>query len=568
MQHGRTLRQSLLLGLTLLSACAAAGPAPGADGAQAAAFSAVLTGTFAAGQGDTATAAEDFLHALAADPHNPDLLNEAFLACVVAGRPEAAGIAQQLPGNPIAQMLLADLDARAGNWDSAQQRFASLPKQGITELLGPLLVAWAQQGAGNTDAALATLRPFVDGGRYRGIYGLHAGLIADLGGRTVDADRLYHIAETNYGGLNLRLGQVLASWEARQNHPAEAQHTIDAMLATSPELAIAGPALKAADAVRPVPTAADGIAEAYLALAAALQLQDANDFALLLLHLAIDLRPDFTAARLLTADIQSSQRHPQQALATLAGVPASDPLSPVVRMRRALLQEQLGQTEAAMRELDRLAHDFPDRAEPLEIEGDTLRLKQRFPEAAAVYDRAIARLARPGRDNWRLFYDRGIAYERSHEWDRAEADFNRALAVAPDQPDVLNYLGYSWADQGRNLARARLMIEKAVQQRPNDGSIIDSLGWVMLRQGDHAEAIRTLERAVELEPEDPTINGHLGDAYWSVGRRREAEFQWRRALTLHPEADESARLEAKLHDAPGATAPQNAATQPTARRIQ
>ena len=534
-------------------------------GAQTGAFSAVLTGTFAAGQGDTAVAAQDFLRALAADPHNPDLLNEAFLACVVAGRPEAATIAQQLPDNPVAQMLLADLDARAGNWDAAQQRFGHLPHQGITELLAPLLVAWSQQGAGNTDAALTTLRPFVESGRFRGVYGLHAALIADLAGHTADADRFYRVAETNYGGLNLRLGQALASWQARQNQQPEAQRTIDAMVAASPELAIAGPALKAADAVRPVRNATDGIAEAYLALAAALQLQDANDFALLLLHLAIDLRPDFTAARLLTADIQSTERHPQQALATLAGVPADDPLMAVVRMRRALLEEQLGQTDTAMRGLDRLAHDYPDREEPLEIAGDILRLKQRFAEAASDYDRAVARIAKPTRDNWRLFYDRGISYERSHQWDRAEADFNHALALAPDQPDVMNYLGYSWADQGRNLARARQMIEKAVQQRPNDGSIIDSLGWVMLRQGDHGEAIRTLERAVELEPEDPTINGHLGDAYWSVGRRREAEFQWRRALTLHPEADESAKLEAKLHDVPGAMAPQ---TVGTARRIQ
>jgi tetratricopeptide (TPR) repeat protein len=564
------LRRSVLLGLTLLSACAASDPGTSAaDGPPPGLYSAVLTGGFAASIGDVDTAARDFLRGLADDPTNADLLNEAFLACLVDGRPEAAGIAESLPDNPVAQLLLADLDARAGRWDSAEQRFHALPHQGITEVLGPLLVAWAQQGGGHTEAALDTLRPFVEGGRYRGIYALHAGLIADLAGRTADADRLYHVAETNYGGLNLRLGQIVASWEARQGHVGEAQRTLQAMVATNPELAIATGGLVANPATRPVRDAADGIAETYLALAAALQVQDANDFAVLLLRLALDLRPDFTAARLLTADIQSNQKRPALALATLAPVPAADPLDGVVRLRRALLTEQLGRTEEAMHALEQLARDYPDRPEPLEAEGDILQDKQHFADSAAAFERAIARIGKPAPGDWRLFYDRGVSYERSHQWDRAEADFNHALALAPDQPVVLNYLGYSWADQGRNLARARQMIERAIQQRPNDGAIIDSLGWVLLRQGSRVEAVRTLEHAVELEPEDPTINGHLGDAYWAVGRRREAEFQWRLALTLHPEPEDAARLEAKLRDMPSSAAPQNAgASLPPVRRIQ
>ena len=179
-------------------------------------------------------------------------------------------------------------------------------------------------------------------------------------------------------------------------------------------------------------------------------------------------------------------------------------------------------------------------------EGDLLRGKQRFAEAIAAYDRAIARIKAPGPTDWLVFYDRGICYERSHQWTKAEADFKHALTLAPDQPFVLNYLGYSWADMGQNLTQARAMIEKAVQRRPNDGAIVDSLGWVMLRQGEIAEAVRTLERAVELDPEDASINGHLGDAYWAAGRKLEATYQWRRALIFNPEPDDAAKLEAKL----------------------
>ena len=234
----------------------------------------------------------------------------------------------------------------------------------------------------------------------------------------------------------------------------------------------------------------------------------------------------------------------------LAAVANDDPLIAVVRLQRADLTEQLGHTEEAMHELQSIAHDYPDSPIPAMREGDLLRGKQRFAEAIAAYDRAIARIKTPAPTDWLVYYDRGICYERSHQWTKAEADFKHALKLSPDQPFVLNYLGYSWADMGQNLTQAREMIEKAVQRRPNDGAIVDSLGWVMLRQGQVADAVNTLERAVELEPEDASINGHLGDAYWAAGRKLEATYQWRRALTFNPEPDDAAKLEAKLQGGP------------------
>jgi Flp pilus assembly protein TadD len=205
-----------------------------------------------------------------------------------------------------------------------------------------------------------------------------------------------------------------------------------------------------------------------------------------------------------------------------------------------------------MRELARMSKDYPDSPLPDAQIGDMLRQKNRFADAVAAYDRAIDRVKTPDRDDWLLFYSRGIAYDRSHQWPKAQADFEHALALAPDQPAVLNYLGYSWADADKHLPEARQMIDKAVQARPNDGAIVDSLGWVLLREGDTKAAVSTLERAVELEPQDPTINGHLGDAYWAAGRQLEATYQWRRALTLNPEPEDVAKLEAKLNGHPTA----------------
>jgi Flp pilus assembly protein TadD len=215
--------------------------------------------------------------------------------------------------------------------------------------------------------------------------------------------------------------------------------------------------------------------------------------------------------------------------------------------------QQIGQTDEAIREVERIGRDYPDSSLPDQELGDLLRQKQRFPEAIIAYDRVVARIRQPSQADWIVYYSRGIAYERTGLWTRAEADFNRALELSPDQPSVLNYLGYSLADMGRNLERARDMIQRAAARRPNDGAIADSLGWVLFRQGNVVEATKMLERAVGLEPVDPTITEHLGDAYWATGRKIEAQYQWRRALTLNPTPADAAKLEAKIKAHPYGT---------------
>jgi tetratricopeptide (TPR) repeat protein len=522
--------------------------APDASPKFTGAYGAYLAARFAAQQTDVAYAAPAFLRALAADPGNPELIQQAFVVSVMAGRADATRLAVQLPDNPVAELLLVDNDVRAGSWDAAEQRIRGLPKQGVTQILQPILLAWVQQGAGKTDAALATLRPFTEGQRFRSVYALHAAMIADIAGRTADAGRLYRIAQGDLDGINPRLAQILASWQARQGHLGDAQRTLQSIGSGTDQITMAVPALIATSLTRPVARPADGIAEAYLELAAALRQQDATDFAMLLLRLSLDLRPDLAPARMLMADVLDATHHPETALAILAAVPDQDPLSSVVRLSRAMLTNKIGHTDEALRQLERLGKDYPDSAVPDIEAGDLLRDKNRFPEAVAAYDRALARAGAPSRAVWPLLYARGVAHERAHQWPMAEADFKRALELSPDQPTVLNYLGYSWADQGTNLAEARQMIDKALQQRPDDGAIIDSLGWVTLRQGDSQGAVKLLERAVELEPEDATINGHLGDAYWAVGRKLEAVFQWRRALTLNPEPEDAARIEGRLHE--------------------
>jgi tetratricopeptide (TPR) repeat protein len=546
--------RSLLLGLSLLSGCAASGTGDAASRSTASTpAGAYLIGRYAQDNDDLGLAASNLLVALQQDPHNPALLEQTFLACMLDQRQEAVGLARQLPGSPIAQLLLGNTAASDGDWPAAQSHFAAISAPGLTQYLSPLLIAWAQQGQANTDAALATLQPKLNGQPMTGLYALHAALVADLGNRYPQAQRLYDIATSNDGGLNLRLARILANWQFRQGHQDDATDTINALGRSAPGLQIVLPGLQADIKTRPVTSATDGLAEVYLSFAAELRDQNGADTALAMLRLALDLRPDLTAARLLMADTLASQKHPQSALRVLATVPNADPLSPLVRLRRADLEAQAGDSQIAAAGLRQLAADMPTRPEPLAALADLQREQKQLPQAIATYDQAIARAPVGDQANWTLFFARAASEQDAGNWPSAEADLRRALALDPDEPEVLNFLGYAWADRDEHLTEARTMIARAAALRPNDGAIIDSLGWVMLRQGDVADAVKSLERAAQMEPEDPEINGHLGDAYWAAGRKLQARYQWQLALNLKPDPAAIPKLQAKLQDAERAT---------------
>jgi len=259
------------------------------------------------------------------------------------------------------------------------------------------------------------------------------------------------------------------------------------------------------------------------------------------------LRPHLAVAQLLLADLLTADDKPQQSLAILTAIPANSRYAWSAQLRVAANLESLGHIDEAVAQLQAMAAQHPDRASAEIQLGDLLRGQKRFVEAAGAYSEAARRLKAAGSPpHWALYYSRGIAYERSGQWSLAEADLEHALELKPDQPLVLNYLGYSWIDRGEKLKRGLKMIEKAVSLRPEDGYIVDSLGWAHYKLGDYAGAISYLEKALELVPDDPTINDHLGDAYWKSGRTLEARYQWRQALAFKPDKEDVKPIEAKL----------------------
>lgn len=512
-----------------------------------------LAGRFARRNRDYGNAAELLSDALSLDTKNRRIRRAAFYSLVASGKIDAAtrladDIVAENSGAPIANLALAMQDVRAGKLEAAAKRVADMPRRGMNSFTSPLLLAWIRFAEGKPEEAVKALDGLAKISSFAALRNLHVGLIQDLAGNAQAAEEA--LRDAVKGTESLRAVQAYGAFLERAGRKEEARALYESFSAKNEDSDTNETLYTTLDSGRKPPrlvsNANEGLAEVFFNLAGTLAQGRSTDLALIYGRLALNLRPDFPLAQVLLGGLLESLDRKEEALALYQAVSPESPLSWSARLRSAATLDDLKRTDEAIAQLRKMAAERKDRSEALVRLGDLLRSKEKFAESAEAYSGAIGRMSDLSAKDWSLFYARGIAYERSNQWAKAEKDFLRALELSPDQPFVLNYLGYSWVDQGLNLERARKMIEKAVELRPNDGYIVDSLGWVLYRIGDFEGATANLERAVLLRPDDPTINDHLGDAYWRVGRLLEARFQWRRALSLDPEKKDIPAIEQKL----------------------
>ncbi len=549
----------LLTVVLAASACLAA-PEPAVPGklpaiAAETPFGAYLAGRHAQEEGNYRAAALWYEEALKADPRSPELISRTFDMEAQSGRfDKALPLAEKvldLDGSDAVADLVLLLDrVEAGDNAAALARAEALPDDGLHRYAGPLVLAWTQMAVGNlagADAALQGLDKF-DG--FAPLKYFQLGLLYDFAGQPDKAEQYYLKTLDVTGQLNWRLTDAMANFYLRHGRPDQALAIYKRFVAenSGSELAESVMANKPVGVPAPlIGSAKDGLAEALFDLASIVNRPDTSDLALLYDRCALALRPHLAVAQLLLADLLTADDKPQQSLAILTAIPANSRYAWSAQLRVAANLESLGHIDEAVAQLQAMAAQHPDRASAEIQLGDLLRGQKRFVEAAGAYSEAVQRLKAAGSPpHWALYYSRGIAYERSGQWSLAEADLEHALELKPDQPLVLNYLGYSWIDRGEKLKRGLKMIEKAVSLRPEDGYIVDSLGWAHYKLGDYAGAISYLEKALELVPDDPTINDHLGDAYWKSGRTLEARYQWRQALAFKPDKEDVKPIEAKL----------------------
>jgi tetratricopeptide (TPR) repeat protein len=449
----------------------------------------------------------------------------------------------------IARLVLGVRAIKQKQYPVARRELAQSIRGPITDLAATLLSAWTLASPSEAKQATDGIDKLAGADWYAIFKDLHSALILDLAGQKKEAgkrfERSYKLDPTA-----LRVVESYASFLSRQGSTSEALKVFaafDEALPRHPLIVEETAELKAGKKLPlMIETPQAGAAEVLYGLGAALGRRGGEDLGLIYLQLALYLVPSHPLALLSLGDLYEAMKKPELANKTYERVPLNSPLQRNAQIQLALNLDAIDRTDEAKASLEKLIAANPRDLEAIMALGNVLRGRKQFAECAEVYSKGIDTIEKAEKSNWVIYYFRGICLERSKQWAKAEEDLKKSLELYPDQPHVLNYLGYSWIDQGLNLDEGMRMIKRAVEQRADDGYIVDSLGWAYYRLGNMDEAVKQLERAVELKPEDPTINDHLGDAYWRVGRTLEARFQWSHARDLKPEPEDLVKIEAKL----------------------
>ena len=504
---------------------------------------------------DAASAAAFYRSALRTDPKNNELLDRAFISSLADGDiDEAVKLADRIltmdKANRVARLVVGVRDLKQKKYPAAQLNINQSIRGPITDLVATLLSGWASYGAGDAKAAVANIDKLTGPEWYPIFKDLHTGMILEISGKDKDAgtrfERAYKLDDSM-----LRVSDAYARWLSRNKDGAAAAGIYEAFDKKLPRHPLVQEGLRDTKAGKKLPPLVDsaqaGAAEALYGIGATLTRRGGEDLALVYLQLALYLQPSHPLALLSLADLYESVKKPQMAIKVYERMPASSPLKRNAQIQLATNLDAADRSDEAIKILKGVTAEAPKDIEAIMALGNIERGRKKFSDCATTYTLAID--AQPGvsdKNTWVTYYYRGICEERSKQWSKAETDMRKALELQPEQPHVLNYLGYSWIDQGINLDEGMKMIRRAVDQRPDDGYIVDSLGWAFYRIGNFEDAVKNLERAIDLKPEDPTINDHLGDAYWRVGRTLEAKFQWAHARDLKPEAEELPKIEAKI----------------------
>ena len=531
---------------TILTAGFFTGPASAMDG---------VAGPYLAAQAATSLndykAASGFFNdALLHDPTDPALMESSVISDIALGNVAGAvPIAKALDAtgtkSQVARTVILADTLNRGAYDDAIKAVAD--GQGVGPLVDGLVTAWSQVGAGKMSDALASFDKLADNPGLKAFALYHKALAMASVGDFEGAAKIF-------GGTDIQ--PTRTSLVAYIEVLSQLDRDKDALALLNEKFGIAAdpgiePLRQRLQAGEVVPfdvvrNAKDGLSEVFYSVAAALKGEASDGFTLVYSRIAQFLRPDNSEAILLTAGLLDSQGQHDLAIEAYGAIARTDPAYFTAQQGRAQALYSAGQYDAGIEAMKQLVAAHPDLLEAQASLADLLRRQERYAEALPVYDAAIALLKDPKPRNWAIFYMRGVCNERTGHWDKAEADLREALTLRPDEPEVLNYLGYAMIERNEKLDDALAMIKRAVAARPDDGYIVDSLSWGYYRTGHYAEAVPIAERASQLMPVDAVVTDHLGDIYWSVGRKLEAQFQWHRALSFNPDPKDEVRIKRKL----------------------
>jgi tetratricopeptide (TPR) repeat protein len=527
-----------------------------------------LSGSYLAAQvaiddNDDDAAVQFLERALALDPEDIDLKQKLFVAYVSNGKlSQAAELARNTPklGNSqnLAGYVLASQAMRKRSWNNAISSLKEVAGVDLDKTLREITHAWALQGLGKTEEALARIDD-LEGPEWISVMkNYHSGLIANAGGEQELAAKKFQAVIDNKAVISILTETYIRAVEAMVRNRSQAgdkekaRETLDYGLSLLPShspFTRIEARLDEEQILKPILSSpSQGMAELFYNIATAIRRDGASSFSKNYLQIANSLAPKSDVIQIALAELYLQQGDYEKSNSFYTKLDETSPFFRIARLEKATNLSRLEKKEEAIAELKSLIESDPNDLTGYMTLGSVFSREERYREAADVYDKAVEVIGEPKTYHWSLFFRRGIAYERLKEWEKAEPNFKKSLELSANQAEVLNYLGYSWIDQGINLDEGMDMIRKAVNLRPRSGFIVDSLGWAHYRLGQYEDAVRELEKAVQLMPQDPTINDHLGDAYWKVGRRLEATFQWKIALASKTPPDNPEEIKKKLED--------------------
>ncbi|MBF9058919.1 tetratricopeptide repeat protein [Rhodobacterales bacterium HKCCSP123] len=536
------------LALALGTPASAQETGPGLAGPYLAARTAIIDGNHRA-------AAIYFENALAADPGNPMLIGNAMFVNAALGQwGRASDIADMLPEGDQTQEIvyLVRMVQGLGAGDLVGARAAIEAGQGAGPFIDDLALGWIYLGEGDMRRATETFEAAAVEGGLADMAHVHLALARAAVGDFEGADAILSGQEFGPVAQSERTVRAHAEILVQLDRRADALALLDRFTSSVPDPALLSlqAEIEALETTPPysfITTPQEGLAEVFYTIARALGAEGASSTrSLLYTRAAHGIDPGHTEALLYAGRLLFESGQYSLAADAFAEVPPGDPQYIEAQLGRgeAYLEDDRG--TAAVSTLRELAGAYGTFATVQASLGDALRRTDQCDAAIEAYTAALDLVDITQSRYWVLYFTRGICHEQMGDDVASEADFRQALVLNPEQPQVLNNLGYSLVERRRNLDEALGMIERAVALRPDSGYIVDSLGWVFYRLGRFEEAVAPMERAIELLPNDPIVNDHLGDVYWMVGRQREARFQWERALSFDPTEEDADRIRRKL----------------------
>jgi tetratricopeptide (TPR) repeat protein len=524
----------------------------------------LLSSRFAQQHKDVAGSAKFLAESLARDPDNRDLQQQSMRAQVIAGNIDAAvalasRLSEHVPNDPlVATLLMIDAHHR-GKFEQARTALEKPQDRGLFGIIRPVLMQWITVSEGGLRAPVDLQASIDKSGFFAPFLYYHAALLNDVLGFSDIARQNYEKASGDNTLTPYRVVEAFANFSARHDNLEGARTLFVNYAKDNPQSNLLPTDDVFAEGSAPpkplIKNASEGMAELFFSTASILMGEDLTNESFIYLRLALALRADLPPAQLMLANLYESSGEFQQAIDIYNSIAPGTVFYKRALIRRAVNLEALGKTDEAIKELRRLSDQYTTDASPLITLGDMYREKEKYEDAISAYGEALTRMGELQPTDWPLLYARGITYDRAGMWNAAEQDFMNALELEPNQPDVLNYLGYSWLMKSKHQKKARGYIEAALSARPDDPHILDSMGWAYYLAGEYEQAINALEKAVDLMPHDSTVNDHLGDAYFRSGRTTEAQFQWQRALSFDPPPEEAEQIRAKIeHGVPDVNA--------------